>query len=129
MMAATRPTTSPLRRATKVLGLGVAVKGVLGAVEQFFDGNAQGRHPKWIVAIETVGQFHELTQRLFVLTATTSTPANERAPFGQFLVKPWGGHNQDCRYGNPRQHVYRIVVSKINCSKNDERSVGEIGPE
>ena len=40
---------------------------MLRAVEQFLDGDPQGRHPVWVIAIKGVGKFDELPQRLFAL--------------------------------------------------------------
>src|SRR5215469_8347649 len=61
-------------------------------------------------------------------TATTSTPPKSRSSL-EIPVQDRGGRDQQDRKDGPREHVDRIVISKINCSKNDRRSVGKISAE
>src|SRR5579871_2670778 len=62
-------------------------------------------------------------------TAATSISANAQRSFRHNSIQSGRGHEEQRRQDDPRHHVNRIVVSKINCSKNDERSVGEIDPK
>src|ERR1039458_6880039 len=61
-------------------------------------------------------------------TARTSIPTNHSPFRRQYSVQPGCRQNQNRGRNHPGQQINRIVVSKINCSKNDERSVGQIDP-
>src|SRR5215469_15406490 len=62
-------------------------------------------------------------------TAATSVPPKRSRPFLEPSINPRAGRDQNRGHNDARQHVNSIVVSKINCSKNDGRSVSEIDPK
>ena len=83
------------------------------------DGNPQWRHPVRIVAVERVGQFDELFQGFAVRGNDVNTSQVLHPFLVQFSVKSRASKKQKGRHSHPGQYIDRVVVSKINCSKND----------
>ena len=82
-----------------------------------------------IVAVQRVGQFDELFQGFAVRGNDVNTSQVLRPFLVQFSVKGRASKKQNGRHSHPGQYIDRVVVSKINCSKNDARSVGKIRPK
>ncbi len=58
-MAAMRPTTSPLRRATNVPTSPMSLEGMIFPADEAFEFAAQGRDPHGVVAIKLPGELHD----------------------------------------------------------------------
>ena len=93
---------------------------MLVAIEKILDGDPQRRHPMGIIAVQRVRQFNELFQGCLIC-GNDVNPSQALRPFViQFSVKARAGKKHNGRHSHPGQYIDRVVVSKINCSKNDD---------
>ena len=124
MMAAIRPTTRPSAARQEELDFGIGVKRMLRR-------DPAAPSPRCAAAApstdhrdtDRIGQLDEFVQGPFAIDRDDLDGCQLPVPLRQFAVTHGCRQNERGRYGDARQHVDRIVISKINCSKNEERSV------